>query len=200
MNIIKFGFAVLVLVATGRASAETRTFDVPSHEGKATPLKMRVVGYKGGTNGAITVEVLNPGKASSQFAAQGLYFVPETDTNDAPQRLGAVGPLRIRSDGKWRTDQSVAVPPAGAVTLELDVYCIDSHRRSPKTGDRFRLAQTRMPRELAREIHEESSKAAGAMGGFAAPAAKSAVQSQVWKARDKKWLKLEGEGRQEAGK
>jgi len=34
---------------------------------------------------------------------------------------------------------------------------------------------------------------------FAAPA-KAAVQSEVWKNRDKKWIELDGEGRQELGK
>jgi len=34
----------------------------------------------------------------------------------------------------------------------------------------------------------------------AAPAAKGAVQSEVWKNRDKKWIKLDGEGEQEAAK
>jgi hypothetical protein len=57
-----------------------------------------------------------------------------------------------------------------------------------------------MPKELAREIDQESYKAAIGAGGYAAPAAKSAVQSEVWKARDKKWLRLEGEGKQEATK
>ena len=37
-------------------------------------------------------------------------------------------------------------------------------------------------------------------GGVSAPAAKGAVQSQVWKNRDKKWIKLDGEGEQEAAK
>jgi hypothetical protein len=33
-----------------------------------------------------------------------------------------------------------------------------------------------------------------------APSAKGAVQQQVWKNRDGKWIRLEGEGSQEAHK
>jgi len=32
------------------------------------------------------------------------------------------------------------------------------------------------------------------------PAAKSAIQSEVWRSRDAKWVPLEGEGMQEATK
>ena len=32
------------------------------------------------------------------------------------------------------------------------------------------------------------------------PAAKSEIQSEVWKSRDAKWIKLDGEGQQEATK
>ena len=37
-------------------------------------------------------------------------------------------------------------------------------------------------------------------GSAIASLAKSAVQSEVWRARDKKWIRLEGEGKQEATK
>ena len=61
-----------------------------------------------------------------------------------------------------------------------------------------------MPKELASKIststdavvREEAAK------GTPAPrkAAKAAIQSEVWKSRDEKWQKLDGEGRQELGK
>ena len=38
------------------------------------------------------------------------------------------------------------------------------------------------------------------MGGYAAPAAKSAMQSKVWEARDAEWVKIDGEGQQEVAK
>ena len=49
-------------------------------------------------------------------------------------------------------------------------------------------------------IDADATRAAASYGGVSAPAAKSAVQSEVWKNRDKKWIKLEGEGAQEAAK
>jgi hypothetical protein len=57
-----------------------------------------------------------------------------------------------------------------------------------------------MPASLARTIDDNAKKAADENGGYAAPAAKGAVQGEVWKARDAKWIKLDGEGKQEADK
>ncbi len=42
--------------------------------------------------------------------------------------------------------------------------------------------------------------AAAPYGGVSSPRAKGAVHQQVWKNRDDKWIKLGGEGAQEAGK
>jgi hypothetical protein len=36
--------------------------------------------------------------------------------------------------------------------------------------------------------------------GESPPAAKAKIQSEVWRSRDAKWIELEGEGKQEAGK
>ena len=57
-----------------------------------------------------------------------------------------------------------------------------------------------MPESLTRAISADAEKAAAAYGGVSAAPAKSAVQSEVWKNRDKKWIELDGEGRQEIGK
>jgi hypothetical protein len=184
MNKISLSFAVLALGLAGHAMAET----VPAVKGEKAVLKLTVLEYKGGTNGAMSVEISNPSSAPANFNSQGLYFVPEETANNAPQRLGAVG------------HPAIAVPAGKSVKLQLDVYCIDSHRRSPKSGDKFHLANTRMPQSLSNDIANETRKAADAHGGYAAPAAKSSIQSEVWKQRDKKWLKLEGEGYQEATK
>jgi hypothetical protein len=174
---------------------------VPPAEPSGKPqLKLKVSKYVGGTNGELTVEVTNPGSAPAEFDAQGLYFVPTGDPDHAPQRLGAVGPFQVRSEQGSPRKSKLTVPAGGKATLTLDVYCIDSHRRSPRTGDDFALAPERMPKQLSSEIHAEAGKAAEKAGGYAAPAAKSSVQSEVWKARDKKWLKLYGEGKQEATK
>jgi hypothetical protein len=184
MSKISLGFAVLAFSLAGHAMAET----VPAVKGEKAVLKLTVLEYKGGTNGAMSVEVSNPSSAPADFNSQGLYFVPEENANNAPQRLGAVG------------HPAISVPAGKSVKLQLDVYCIDSHRRSPKSGDKFHLAGTRMPQSLSNDIAKETRKAADQHGGYAAPAAKSSIQSEVWKQRDKKWLKLEGEGYQEATK
>ena len=57
-----------------------------------------------------------------------------------------------------------------------------------------------MPVELTRSIQSDTSTAARQNGGYAAPAAKSAVQSEIWKNRNKKWIELDGEGVQEKRK
>ena len=50
------------------------------------------------------------------------------------------------------------------------------------------------------DTDDRSLLAADKAGGFAAPAATSAVQSEVWATRDAKWIELDGEGTQEADK
>ena len=57
-----------------------------------------------------------------------------------------------------------------------------------------------MPATLSADIDKQARRAAKESGGFAAPAAKSAVQSEVWKSRDARWIELDGEGDQEAVK
>lgn len=189
----------LAALAAPAAAAAPLVVPVPAIEGQpASHLKARVVAYSGHTNGDITVEVTNTGATAETFLAQGLYFVPEGPANEAPQRVGAVGP--ILPEGATARQAHLEVPPGARVKVHLDVYCIDSHRHSPSPSTQFNLATTRMPRELAGQIAHDSGEAARPLGGVSAPAAKGAVQSEVWKNRDKKWIKLEGEGRQEAGK
>ena len=84
------------------------------------------------------------------------------------------------------------------MAVKLDVFCIDSHRPSPSSANTFTLGKSRLPRALARTI-ETSAKAAADQSGGYAPAA-SAIQGEVWKHRDKRWVRLDGEGVQEAGK
>ena len=70
---------------------------LPGEQGKTSPLLMRIVQYEGSTNGAITVEVKNPTSEPQEFSAKGIYFVPTGNANEAPQRLGAVGPFQLQS-------------------------------------------------------------------------------------------------------
>ncbi len=159
-------------------------------------LLLRVVKYDGSVNGAITVEVKNPTATPVDFVAAGLFFVPDVDPDHAPQRLGAVGGFVHQAT----RGEKLTLAAGATETLTLDVYCIDSHRPSPSTATPFRVAKERMPPQLARDIDTNAKNASSRYGGVAAPAAKSVVQGEVWKSRDGKWIKLDGEGKQEAGK
>jgi hypothetical protein len=195
---------VLSLVTAGlapRLAAADSYRSLPAEKtGQSTPLQVRVVQYDGNSNGVITVDVKNPTDKPQEFSAKGLYFVPQGNANEAPQRVGAVGPFQIqRPQGPERRDH-LTVAPGATERLTLDVYCIDSHRASPGPGTSFRIAKDRVPAPLVRAIDADATRAAAAYGAVSAPAAKSAVQSEVWRNRDKRWIQLDGEGNQEAAK
>jgi hypothetical protein len=194
-------FAAFGLVILRSASAADGFTKLPGEQGKTSPLLMKIVQYAGSTNGAITVDVKNPTGQAQEFSAKGIYFVPTGNANEAPQRLGAVGPFQLQSDNgtSQRLDHTTIAPGATA-RMTLDVYCIDSHRASPSSSTSFRVAKDRVPAPLMKAIDEDATRAAAAYGGVSAPAAKGNVQSQVWKNRDKSWIKLDGEGAQEAAK
>ena len=190
----------LVILRPAVAAAATDFDKLPGEQGKQSPLLMRIVKYDGSTNGAITVDVKNPTDKPQEFSAKGIYFVPTGNPNEAPQRLGAVGPFQLQSThGPQRTDHTTIAPGATA-RMTLDVYCIDSHRASPSSSTSFRPAKERMPAPLMRAIDADAEKSAAGLGGLSSPAAKGAVQGEVWKNRDKKWIKLDGEGAQESRK
>lgn len=198
---IAFVFAFIgAMAAAGSAHADGYRKLPATEKGVETPFELRVVKYDGAVNGQLLVEVRNTGKQPAQFAAEGLYFVPDGDPDKAPQRLGAVGPLQVKGEKGWESKDTVAIAAGDSVKVMLDVYCIDSHRPSPSSATKFRLGKTRLPKTLSRSIARDARKSAADNGGYAAPAAKSAVQGEVWKNRDAKWIKLDGEGAQEAAK
>jgi len=199
--LLAFCFAAVGLVISRPAAAATGFDKLPGEQGKTSPLLMRIVQYEGSTNGAITVEVKNPTNQPQEFSAKGVYFVPTGNANEAPQRLGAVGPFQLQSqNGASQRMDHTTIAAGATARMTLDVYCIDSHRASPSSSTSFRIAKDRVPAPLVRAIDEDASKSAEGYGGVSAPAAKGAVQSEVWKNRDKKWIKLDGEGKQEAAK
>lgn len=175
-------------------------------------LDIRAVSYNGATNGLLTVEVRNASATPQTFTAAGLYFIPEGDPDEAPQRLGAVGPIQIGQVGQigqigqiGGTElQKLLVPPGATKEVILHVFCIDSHRSSPSPQNKFHVAKTRMPRALASTIERKASAAVAdeRKKGTHAPrnAAKSKIQSEVWKSRDSRWIELDGEGQQEQRK
>lgn len=177
--------------------AAAKPFKIPPHAGQSS-LTLEIVGYRGGTNGALTVRVTNAGKKDAVFVAQGLAFVPNMDPDKAPQRLGAVGPFRRASGDDPLV--SMTLRPGAQETVVLDVFCIDSHRPSPSPATPFRLARKRLPANLTQVIERENASIAEDHGGYDKPAAKSAIQQNVWKNRDQDWVRIEGEGKQEAGK
>ena len=167
-------------------------------------LQIRAVEYDGSTNGTLKVQLKNTEKSAQKFSATGLYFVPEGDPDKAPQRLGAVGPMQLASGSSSKELQSIEVPAGQTIEVALDVFCIDSHRSSPSPRNVFNVGNKRMPKELAAKIESTADRAVSAeraKGTHAPrPAAKSAIQSEVWRSRDAKWIELDGEGAQEAAK
>jgi hypothetical protein len=195
-----FVLATAVFAAPARADHGFTAAPPAEAGGKPSGVALRIVNYDGATNGVLEVEVKNTRAEPAQFSARGLYFVPDGNANEAPQRLGAVGPFSVKTQRGWERREALTLPPGATAELKLDVYCIDSHRGSPSSSTGFHVAKDRVPKRLSDDIASDAASAAAPMGGVSAPEAKSAVQSQVWKNRDKRWLKLEGEGAQEAAK
>jgi hypothetical protein len=186
----------LSLWLAGSARAETLK-RVPAIDGKAQPLTMRVVAYDGSTNGRMVVEVVNRGKQTETFIADGIYFVPNGNPEMAPQRLGAAGPIIIVEDGVEKTSlEGIKIPPGGKQTVRLEVFCIDSHRSSPSSDTKFGFAAERLPRELRQKITHGAQQIIRENQGDVAKA-KPAIQSHMWQTRDADWIKLDGERKQE---
>jgi hypothetical protein len=178
--------------------------DTAFHAVPDSKLQIRAVEYDGSVNGKLIVQVKNTTKDAQKFSASGLYFVPGGDPDTAPQRLGAVGPMQLASDAAHKELTELSVAPGDTVEVQLDVFCIDSHRSAPGPSNKFDVGAKRMPKELAQTIERSTDTVVKdyESKGVPAPraAAKSEVQGQVWKSRDHKWVPLDGEGKQEAGK
>jgi hypothetical protein len=174
---------------------------LPAVQGRAlTGLEIRVLGYQGGVNGVLTAEVHNPTGAPIEFVARGLYFVPDGNANNAPQRVGAVGAFMLQTAKGWEQRVQATIDAGATARMKLDVFCIDSHRASPSSMTGFRPAAQRLPKPMADKIDSDTKERTRHMGGQNAAAAKSAVQSEVWKNRNEHWVPLDGEGNQEASK
>jgi hypothetical protein len=186
-----------LLIASTFATAKPAT-PLPGLEGGRSSLAVKVIRYTGGVNGEMVVEIQNNGARPEVFNAQGLYFVPDGDPDKAPQRLGAAGPFQVEGQGEPRSLEKLPLPPKAKAQVRLQVFCIDSHRSSPTAQNSFHLGKERLPKQLRTEIDSKAKAALGRHGGRM-PAAKSAIQSEVWQARDKNWIKLDGERKQEKG-
>lgn len=190
---------LIALVAVAAPAGATPKFGPLPRMGKAdkSDLKIRVVQYTGSTNGGMIVEVRNDGDKPQTFKAEGLYFVPNGDPERAPQRLGAAGPFEQQVNNDWRNRENLSIAPNQKVKLKLQVFCIDSHRASPSSATGFKIAKKRLPKELRAEIEGGTRDILRKSKVRNAKRAKSAVQSHVWNTRNKKWIKLQGERKDE---
>jgi hypothetical protein len=189
--------ALLSFLGSGLAVAD-RFAPVPGAGKARKNLKMKFVRYDGSTNGRMVVDVKNSGKRSAAFSAKGVYFVPEGDPEKAPQRLGAAGPIMV-VDGAGNEKQyreQLVVRPGQTVRVQLEVFCIDSHRSSPSNSTRFKVARKLLPEKLRREINAGARRILRKNKGDVARS-KSAIQSHMWKTRDKDWIPIEGERKNE---
>lgn len=163
-------------------------------------LVLHIVGYDGNTNGEMIVEVKNTGKTLRTFDAVGIFFVPTLDADEAPQRLGAAGPsTEVMTDKKRVHHNAVPIAAGQVKRLNLEVFCIDSHRASPTSKTPFTLAKKLLPKQLAGEIRTTNKDIYRANGNDVKKA-KGAIQDNMWMNRDKAWIPVEGEGVQEAVK
>ena len=170
--------------------------DLPAEKGGKSSMKVKFVRYTGGTNGHIVVDIKNAGKAEARFQAQGLYFVPNGSPEQAPQRLGAAGPFQSQEQGKWKEQEKLSLKAGETRRLKLQVFCLDSHRSSPGSEQGFSVARDLLPKDLRKTI-SQGAQEIFVKNGKKMPSAKGAIQSHIWSTRNKKWIKLQGERKQE---
>ncbi len=203
MGVIAKRISILAVVASFLGVGHTAWADsfvpVPAAKGKSNKnLKMRFVKYDGGTNGQMVIEVKNTAATKRSFSADGIYFVPKGKPENAPQRLGASGPMLVMTGQKVsaKSTKKLTLAPGETKKIRLEVFCIDSHRSSPNRSTKFAIAAKLLPKKLRRKLHTGNSRIYRRYKGNLKKA-KSAIQSNMWKTRDADWIKLEGERKNE---
>lgn len=182
--------ALVSLVAlSGVAVADDQFHPVPGAPG----LELRVVQYGHGVHGEMTVEVANRGGAEATFVASGLYFLPDDDSGDPPQRLSMAGGIRAGSEDA--PVDGVAVAAGRTRKLRFDVFCIDEHRHAPPLDQAFTLAAQRLPPRVTREIIAQTRDVYHAVKLRPTAEQESTVQSLVWAARRTVKARLLGDRR-----
>ena len=177
------------------ASARGKSFaKLPAQKGKQTKLEIRMMGYR---NGKLVAEVRNRSRRTQTFDPQGLYFVPNGNPEKAPQRMGAAGPFEVLQSGTWKAKRRMKVASGKRFKVRLHLFCLDSHRASPSNGQGFTVARKRLPKRLQKRIVKGTRRIFAAEGAYARPSAKSAAQSHIWRVRNSKWIRLQGERRKE---
>jgi hypothetical protein len=195
MEVIMQSTLVRLVLALTLAVAPSLAFagdfiPLPEVGGKNKQIEIRFIRYTGGSSGKMIVDIRNKSPKRATFKAKGLFFVPQGDAERAPQRLGAAGPF----EAKGQQLNSIKLKAGATKRLKLQVFCLDSHRSSPSSGQNFKVAQKRLPKQLQNTIE---SGAKGILRKAKGGAANSEIQSHVWKTRNKKWIKLEGERKSE---
>lgn len=182
--------AVLFL-SVGSAAADDAFHPVPATPHRTGALELRVVSFGNGIHGEMQVEVKNPGGAAVQFFASGLYFTPDPDGGEAPQRMGIIGGIRAGVEEAPRDAVTIA---AGATRrLRFDVYCIDRARHAPSSTTTYTLAASRMPVKLVRAL--DASTGPLLAGRILPPdqALLEEIQGLVWNTRGRVRVRLSGE-------
>jgi hypothetical protein len=186
--------SALWFVPNGADARANRFHKLPAQKGKTSRLKIHMVGYQ---NGKLVAEVHNPTARPQSFDPQGLYFVPKGKPERAPQRMGAAGPFEVLHQGTWKAKRKMKIPGRKTVKVRLHLFCLDSHRASPSNGQKFSVAVKRLPKSLQKRIVAGTRRIFRAKGAYARPSAKSAAQGHIWKVRNTKWIRLQGERRNE---
>ncbi len=133
--------AVLLFTLTLSVTAPARAADrVPD-----SAVQLRIVSRD---SVSFVVEVTNPLDDVARFDGIGLYFVPDTASDE--QRLGVVAAGQIaKAGGGWVDAADVtSIDPHKSIRLKLTTYCLDEQRAAPEQSTSFHLASRRMPTAL----------------------------------------------------
>ena len=180
-----------LFLSIGTAAADDAFHPVPAAPDQVGSLELRVVSYGNGIHGEMEVELRNPGDAPAVFFASGLYFVPDDDGGEAPQRLGIVGGIRAGVEGAPRRAVEVA---AGATRkVRFDVYCVDRWRHGPGSATTYSLAPARMPTKLLAAIDASTAPLLTGHVGAADDRLQQQIQDLVWSMRRAVRVRLAGE-------
>ena len=181
-----FILTFLLAVSASAPAIADNFVAMPEAKANAANLKIRFVKYDGSTNGAMVVEVKNTGRTTATFKSDGLFFVPKGNPEKAPQRLGAAGPFTEIAGKKHivRQNGELAIAAGETKKLRLEVFCIDSHRSSPSPSTKFSIAKNKLPKSLRKEL-KTGNQAIYRRNKGDLEKAKSAVQSNMWKTRNK---------------
>lgn len=175
----------------GVAIADDAFHPVPAAPDQGGPLELRVVAFGNGVHGEMEVEVRNPGTAPALFLASGLYFIPDDDGGEAPQRMGVIGAIRAGAEGAPRRGVTVA---AGATRrVRFDVYCIDRQRHAPGSSASYTLAPARMPPKLIAALDARTAAYLAGRIGTPDEATAQTIQDRVWSTRRAVRARLAGE-------